>query len=77
METHDNILAFVDFDYEKPTDFVDYLRHYTNKYSFVFGDYTAKWNEHEVPTFVETLTSKGMGFSFNMAKMERILNVDE
>jgi hypothetical protein len=77
MEFQENILDFVYFKYDKPTDFVDYLRTYTNKYSFVFGKYTAKWNEHIDPNFVETLTSKGMGFSFNMAEMQEILNVDE
>jgi hypothetical protein len=77
LEINQNILAFAEFDYEKPTYFIDYLRTYTKKYSFVFGEYTAKWNEHVDPIFVETLTSKGMGFSFNMAEMQEILNVDE
>ena len=76
-EINNNFLSFVDFDYEKPTDFVDYLRHYTKKYSFVFGDYTAKWNEQDAPNFVDTLTSKGIGFSFNIADMKDILNLDE
>lgn len=70
-----NYLLNGTFEYEKNSDFVDYVNNMTKRREW-FANRRALWNRKHEPPVAETLTRGGIGFSFNMLNMEEILNVD-
>lgn len=63
------------FNYTKNSDFVETLRKITrNDIKPVFDRYMATFNRQNNTKYAEMITSKGIGFTFNMA--DDLLNFD-
>ena len=61
------------FNYSKPSDFVECLRNITDQRVW-FNDSFSYWNDEINPSFAETLTRNGLGFTFNIVEYESLIH---
>lgn len=64
------------FNYSQNSDFVDFLSSNIteNSQKLWFDERKAKWQNDSNPSFVETLTLNGIGFTFNSFSADELLN---
>lgn len=65
--------SYLKYEFEKPSDFVEHLKKWLPQRSW-FNDSEIVWNKKFRPFFAEILTVQGIGFTFNLAKAEQLIN---
>jgi hypothetical protein len=69
-----DFLRHFDFKYERTSDFVDLIKTFYSNASLWKQSHRSLWNSMKKPPYVETLTKKGFGWTFNMLEDEKLLN---